>query len=220
MQPITRLGQLLFGDSTDHPLELDKSEHRDKQVELDHKRDQLSTKRDRLQERLDSLRSEYMAAKDRGDENEAETALREAEQVEDRLETVEGKLDVVDQMSQTVSNFLNVYEMRELRDDRYWERLMELDRDELIEMFSQETMSTEEMTQRLDTAGVAAEDVVSAFSSATDRLHANSDLRDEWEAEFESRQSTDDTVPDPEAVFGDLDDTDVDDDDLSDLQLS
>jgi len=219
MQPITRLGQLLFGDSTDHPLELDKSEHRDKQVELDHKRDQLSTKRDRLQERLDSLRSEYMAAKDRGDENEAETALREAEQVEDRLETVEGKLDVVDQMSQTVSNFLNVYEMRELRDDRYWERLMELDRDELIEMFSQETMSTEEMTQRLDTAGVAAEDVVSSFSAATDRLHANSDLRDEWEAEFESRQSTDDTVPDPEAVFGDLDDADVDDD-LSDLQLS
>ncbi|ELZ39662.1 hypothetical protein C463_16841 [Halorubrum californiense DSM 19288] len=216
---IDRISTLLFGDDTTHPLELDESEHRDKQVELDAKREQLATDRDRLKEKHENLKQQYMDAREAGNEDAAETALREAEAVNDRLETVEGKLDVVDQMSQTVSNFLNVYEMRELRDDRYWERLMELDREELVEMFSQEKLTIEEMTQRLDTAGVAARDVVDSFSASTDRLHGNSQLRDEWDAEFERERTTEDESLDPEAVFDDLD-GDLDDDDVSDLRLS
>ncbi|TKX73716.1 hypothetical protein EXE46_13040 [Halorubrum sp. GN11_10-6_MGM] len=216
---IDRLSTLLFGDDTTHPLELDRSEHRDKQVELNAKREQLSTDRDRLKEKHENLKQRYMEAREAGDEDAAETALREAEAVNDRLETVEGKLDVVDQMSQTVSNFLNVYEMRELRNDRYWERLMELDREELVEMFSQEKLTIEEMTQRLDTAGVAARDVVESFSASTDRLHGDSQLRDEWDAEFERERTTEGESLDPEAVFDDLD-GELDDEDVSDLRLS
>jgi phage shock protein A len=216
---IDRLSNLLFGDDTTHPLELDESEHRDKQVELDAKREQLAADRDRLKEKHENLKQQYMDAREAGDEDAAETALREAEAVDDRLETVEGKLDVVDQMSQTVSNFLNVYEMRELRDDRYWERLMELDREELVEMFSQEKLDIEEMTQRLDTAGVAARDVVESFSASTDRLHGGSQLRDEWDAEFERERTTEEESLDPEAVFDDLG-GDLDDEDLSDLRVS
>jgi len=216
---IDRISTLLFGDTTDHPLELDKSEHRSKQVELNAKRDQLTTDRDRLKEKHAELKQRYMDARDAGEEDAAEAALREAERVNDELETVEGKLDVVDRMSQTVSNFLNVYETRDLRDDRYWERLMELDREELIEVFSQEKLDVEAMTDRLDTAGVAASDVVDSFSSATDRLHGGSQLRDEWDAEFESRRSTVGDGPNPEAVFGDLN-AELDDEDVSDLRLS
>lgn len=216
---IDRLSTLLFGDDTTHPLELDESEHRDKQVELNAKREQLATDRDRLKEKHENLKQQYMNAREAGDEDAAETALREAEAVDDRLETVEGKLDVVDQMSQTVSNFLNVYEMRELRDDRYWERLMELDREELVEMFSQEKLTIEQMTQRLDTAGVAARDVVESFSASTDRLHGDSQLRDEWDAEFERERTTEADSLDPEAVFDDID-GELDDEDVSDLRLS
>lgn len=216
---IDRLSTLLFGDDTTHPLELDQSEHRDKQVELNAKRERLSTDRDRLKEKHENLKQRYMEAREAGDEDVAETILRKAEAVNDRLETVEGKLDVVDQMSQTVSNFLNVYEMRELRDDQYWERLMELDREELVEIFSQEKLTIEKMTQRLDTAGVAARDVVESFSASTDRLHGSSKLRDEWDAEFEQERTTEEESLDPEAVFDDLD-NDLDDEDVSDLRLS
>lgn len=216
---IDQLSTLLFGDDTTHPLELDESEHRDKQVELDAKREKLTADRDHLTEKHDDLKQQYMAAREAGNEDAAEAALREAEAVNDRLETVEGKLDVVDQMSQTVSNFLNVYEMRDLRDDRYWERLMELDREALVEMFSQEKLTIEDMTQRLDTAGVAARDVVESFSESTDRLHGGSQLRDEWNAEFEQQRGTADAAVDPESIFDDLD-GELDDEVVSDLRLS
>lgn len=231
---MSRLAELLFGQNrTQHPLELDKETHREKQVELEAKRDSLTGRRDELQDHLDELQQRYMDAREAGDEDTAEEALREAERVEERLDTVQGKLDVVDQMLQTVSNFLNVYEMRELRGDQYWGRLMELDRDELVDMFSEEKVTIKQLTQRLDTAGTASSDVVSTFNESTSRLHGSSDLRDRWDEEFaDERQSGKESLSDPEDVFEDLEgmetqeessaeeELDLDEDDISDLRLS
>lgn len=219
---MSRLADLIFGnDEESHPLELDKKEHLDKQVELKTKRKKLTTKRDNLQKKKKQLQQEYAEARDRNDEQAAEDALREAEEVDDRLETVEGKLDVVDQMSQTVSNFVNVYEMRDLRDDQYWQRLMSLDRDELVEAFSEERYTIEEMTDVLDVTGTAANDVVSTFSESTDQLHGESSLRDEFEAEYQTSKTSETSTPDPTEIFGDPDADSIDEEEYTDdLQLS
>jgi phage shock protein A len=214
---MTGLRELLFGNDSRHPLELDESTHREKQVELQSKRESLTTRRDRLREKKAELKDRYQQARDNGDETTAEEALRKAEEVDDELETVEGKLDVVDQMSQTISNFINVYEMRELRDDAYWDRLMSMDRDELVRVFSEEKISIEEMTKRLDTAGTAADDVVSTFSESTDTLHGQSELRSEWEEEYEDGRSED--LADPNEIF-DHTDSSSDEEFTDDLQLS
>lgn len=214
---MTSIRELLFGNDSRHPLELNKSTHREKQVELQGKREDLINRRDRLKNKKAELKQQYEQARDNSNETVAEEALREAEKVDDKLDTVEGKLDVVDQMSQTISNFINVYEMRELREDTYWDRLMAMDRDELIQIFSEEKVSIEDMTQRLDTAGTAASDVVSTFSDSTDTLHGQSQIRSEWEKEYEDNQSEE--LADPDEIFGDTDSS-SDRDVTEDLQLS
>jgi hypothetical protein len=212
---IQKLGKLLFGDDAQHPIELPSDEHRQKQIELREKQKRLRSEKQQLQDQLDAKKQEYFDARDAGDNKRAEELKRDAEDIRSDLQTVQGKLDTVDQMLTTVGNFLNVYELRELGEDEYWEQLRALDRDELIEVFSEEKMDMEDLIGRVDVAATAGEDVIENVSEQAEQLHSSSNLN--WEEEYE-RQQQSTREEDPFAVSEDT--SGLNDDDLDDLQLS
>jgi len=211
---IDRISELLFGEEEQHPLELSRDEHRKKQIELREKRDRLRDRKKQLEEKLNKKKEAYFDARDADKESRAEQLKRDAENVKNELETVQTKLDTVDQMLTTVGNFLNVYELRSLGEDEYWERLREMDRQELIEAFSEEKMEVEDLIGRVDTAATAGESVIEDISSQTESLHSSSDLG--WEEEYEQKESDAEELF-PEEVEGGKE---LEEEDLDDLQLS
>ena len=206
----------MFGDDNRHPLELSQDEHRKKQIELRDKQKRLRNKKVDLQERLEAKKEANFEARDAGNESKAEQLKRDAEDLKNELETVQTKLNTVDQMLTTVGNFLNVYELREVGEDQYWQRLRDMDRNELIKAFSEEKKDVKDLLDQIDTAATAGQGVIDDLSSQTDGLHRSSDLG--WDEEYEASKN--------ENTEGDVFSTDVgstgslNDDDLDDLQLS
>ena len=212
---IRKLGKLLFGDDAQHPLDLSRDEHRQKQIELREKQKRLRSRKQQLQDQLDDKKQGYFDARDAGDEQRAEKLKRDAENIQKDLQTVQAKLDTVDQMLTTVGNFLNVYELRELGEDEYWEQLQALDRDELIEAFSEEKIEMEDLIGRVDVAATAGEDVIEGVSEQAGQLHSSSDLN--WEDEYEKQQQST-REEDPFAVPEES--SELENEDLDELQLS
>ena len=215
---ISKITEMLFDNDVDHPLDLDKADHRTKEIELKEKQSQLRDRADKLEEKLDQKKEQYFHYRDQGDKKQAERLQRDAEDIQDELETVQTKLNTLDQMLNTVSNFQNMYELRELGEDSYWERIRRLDRSELVSRFSQEKKSLEEIMGDLEDISIISEETISDLKTESDRLHSQSSLG--WEEEY-SEKTTEPSDTVPEAFSTDVDaGKDVDDVDLDDLNLS
>jgi hypothetical protein len=227
-----RLTDLLFGTETRHPLDLSRDEHRRKQIELEEKQADLRERKRELEAALEEKKQAFFDARDAGDDQRAEELQRDAEDIKTSLETVQAKLDTVDQMLTTVGNFLNVYELQAFEQDRYWERLQELDREELVKEFSKAKLEIEDLVEVVEASSTASKGVIDDVADTTSQLHATSDL--DWDAEYEARQEASNRS-ESESVFDDIEtDTEGSDaaqsevdvtDDLSeealdDLQLS
>jgi len=213
---IDKLNSLLFGDEEKHPLELDKEEHRKKEIELKEKQSTLRSRADELESKLEQTKEEYFEQRDKGNEKQAERLQRDAEDIQDELETVKTKLNAVDQMLNTVSNFQNVYELRDLGESDYWQRIRELDRSELIELFSKEKMKVEDMMSSISDVGDVSKHTINDLKEESDRLHSSSSLG--WDEEYE-RQNT--TTEEPDVFSTESSETtDLGEEEMSDLNLN
>jgi len=207
----------LFGDDDEHPLELEKEEHRKKEIVLNDKQKQLRDRADNLETKLATTKEKYTNERDQGNETAAERLLRDAEDIKDELETVQTKLNAVDQMLNTVRNFQNVYELRELGEEEYWKRIRKMDRTELVELFSKEQREVEDMLSSLSDIGTVSRSTISDLNRESDQLHAGSSLN--WDEEYGQEDSN--TTPEEPNVFSaDARDTDPDGQDFDDLNLN
>lgn len=215
---INKLTSMLFDDEDTHPLELDKEDHRKKEIELNQKQQELREKEDELEAKLEAAKQEYFQERDKGNEKAAERLQRDAEDIQDNLETVRTRLNAVDQMLNTVSNFQNVYELREIGEGEYWTRIREMDRSELVNLFSKEKMKAEEMMSSLSDIGTTSKETISDLNEKSSRLHSSSSLG--WEEEYE-RDENKTTADEPEVFSTDVSkNSELDKDDLDDLNLN
>lgn len=185
---LTKINELLFEDDEKHPLELDKEEHRKKEIELKEKQKQLRDRKDELEEKKNQAKQKYFEKRDKGDEKAAERLKRDTEDIKDELDTVQTKLNTVDQMLNTVGNFQNVYELRELGESEYWNRIRELDRKELVSLFAKERKNNQELMNSLSNLGATSKDTITDLKDESSRLHSTSSL--EWDEEYEQNNKT------------------------------
>lgn len=212
------IGNLLFpdpdneGQRSTHPLDLPREKHRQKEIELEEKQRELREKKEQLTDKLESKQDAFEEAED---SERAKQLKRDGEHIKNKIETIDAKLNTVDQMLITVRNFLNVYELRELQEDEYWETFSEMDREDIIEAMSTEKLELEDLISQVETGAVAAYDVVDSFSTNQEELHGTSDLG--WEEEYQQRGRTSDenvTKGDKEESINELDE-----DDFEELRL-
>lgn len=215
---ISKISELLFDDEEVHPLDLDKEEHRTKEIELKEKQKQLRSQVDELEKQLDQKKQQYFDQRDKGNEKEAERLQRDAEDIQDELETLQTKLNAVDKMLNTVSNFQNVYELREIGEGQYWERIRSLEQSELVARFSREKKPIEELMNDLEDISITSQNTISSLKTESEDLHSRSTL--DWDEEYsEETNEVSESVPD--AFSTEVDGSDeVDEFDFNELNLS
>jgi hypothetical protein len=173
-------GSLVGDGDSDHLLDRPKEDHQVKRQEAEQELDELQDRRDELKEALEDKRSKYETAKEEGNEEEAQDILRDAEEIEQELETVRGQIDETSKQRNLASNLANIQEIAESRGDDYWNQLREMDETELVRLFQQQEMETEELHNVLGQTGTLSTDALNSFREGASQLHTGSDLEEEW----------------------------------------
>lgn len=173
-------GSLVGDGDSDHLLDRPREGHQVKRQEAEQELDELQDRRDELKEALEDKRSKYEAAKEEGNEEEAQDILRDAEEIEQKLETVRGQIDETSKQRNLASNLANIKEIEQRRGDDYWNQLREMDQSELVRLFKQQEMETEELHNVLGQTDTLSTEALGSFREGASQLHTGSDLEEEW----------------------------------------
>lgn len=201
-----RLRDWLFNSSgKESLLDRDRDEHLAKKREAEQDLEKLRDRRGSLKQALEEKEAAYKEAESAGDDERAKDLLRDAEEIKKELKTVRGRIDETSKQRNLASNMANLQEISQSRGDAYWNQLREMDRTELIEMFQQREMETEELHQALSQTDTLSSNALDTFSEGAEQLHSTSELEEEWSEESNEI--------DPESVFEDIE---TDDEELRD----